>query len=138
MNFAALGTVEAKGNSAVAVNYSFLDKQPHGGINYYRLKQLDRDGQFVISPVVKVSFLAGTVVALSPNPAHGYLNISMADQHATVKMMMVDMAGKVVFQEQLGQGSTSYRISLSAVTPGLYMIKLVGTAVAMTQKLVIQ
>ena len=116
MNFEVLGTVEAKRNAAVTVNYSFLDKQPHGGINYYRLKQLDRDGKFAISPVVKVSFMARTVVALSPDPAHGYLNISMAYQHATAKMMLVDMAGKVVLQEQLGQGSTSYRISLSAVT----------------------
>ena len=48
VNFEVLGIVEAKRNSAVTVNYSFLDKQPRSGINYYRLKQLDRDGKFAI------------------------------------------------------------------------------------------
>ena len=36
-------------NAAFASRYSFTDKNPLAGINYYRLKIVDSDGQFEFS-----------------------------------------------------------------------------------------
>ncbi len=40
-----IGTVAAHGNSAVALNYSFLDSKPATGTTEYRLEMVDRDGK---------------------------------------------------------------------------------------------
>jgi hypothetical protein len=51
-----LGSVAAKGNSTTKVNYSFEDPTPTTGINYYQLKQIDRNGTSVLSQPIAVNF----------------------------------------------------------------------------------
>ena len=51
-----LGNVPAKGNSTTKVDYSFVDPTPTTGINYYQLKQIDRNGTVVLSQPIAVNF----------------------------------------------------------------------------------
>ena len=44
LNFEKIGTVKGNGNSNILNQYTFLDKDPYVGFNYYRLKQVDYDG----------------------------------------------------------------------------------------------
>lgn len=44
MDFTSIGAISASFNSNVVKKYQFVDKQPKIGLNYYRLKQFDRDG----------------------------------------------------------------------------------------------
>lgn len=44
MHFEFLGRIQAAGNSTINNKYSFKDSKPYQGINYYRLKQVDYDG----------------------------------------------------------------------------------------------
>ncbi|MBK0383926.1 T9SS type A sorting domain-containing protein [Pedobacter sp. SD-b] len=55
-NFIKIGTkpsVDGAGNQL----YNFIDKNPSSGINYYRIKQLDNNGDFTYSNVVSVKLL---------------------------------------------------------------------------------
>ncbi len=54
--FNALGKVESKGNSTSAIAYQFLDTQPNTGTNYYRLKQMDHNGQFHYSNTIAITY----------------------------------------------------------------------------------
>jgi hypothetical protein len=50
--------------------YNYTDRHPYFGMNHYRLKMVDKDGQFTYSPVVTARFdqdLPGDVV-VAPNP----------------------------------------------------------------------
>ncbi|MEL6944906.1 MAG: hypothetical protein AAFO82_19800, partial [Bacteroidota bacterium] len=47
--FKEIGKLKAAGNSFKKLDYSYLDENPFEGNNYYRLKQVDLDGQYEYS-----------------------------------------------------------------------------------------
>ncbi len=69
-----IGAVAAQGSSTAAQSYIFWDKNPlyfagraEGTTNYYRLRQIDRDGKAALSNVVAVSWKP-TTISIFPNP----------------------------------------------------------------------
>lgn len=52
-NFEQIGTVYGKGNSQVIAEYQFIDRNLKGA-QFYRLKQVDYDGQFEYSDIISV------------------------------------------------------------------------------------
>jgi photosystem II stability/assembly factor-like uncharacterized protein len=69
-NFTRIGHVRGKGTTTEKQLYSYLDQSTNGGKFYYRLKQIDFDGQFHYSSSIEVTTLP-TVYSLSqnyPNP----------------------------------------------------------------------
>ena len=70
MEFEPIGVEPAVGQSDSPIRYFYSDRAPMPGINYYRLKKLDRDGKVQYSRVVDVVFDSGyPFVEISPNPA---------------------------------------------------------------------
>lgn len=54
LSWSTIDQIDAAGNSATEVNYMFRDYQPNIGLNYYRLIQVDQDGQENVSKNVSV------------------------------------------------------------------------------------
>ncbi len=52
--FESIGTINGNYNSSVVQQYSFTDKNPYQGVNYYRLKQVDLNGKYSYSDIEKV------------------------------------------------------------------------------------
>ena len=66
-NFSVITQIKATGNS----NYSYADNISSATslIYYYRLKMVDKDGNFKYSPVVKISMQTkGKFASVNPNP----------------------------------------------------------------------
>lgn len=57
--FIQIGSIPAAGNSSQLRKYQFIDQLPEKGINYYRLRQVDNDGQWKLSAVKKLDFTTG-------------------------------------------------------------------------------
>lgn len=55
VNFSTCGSVPGAGNSSVVQQYSFVDVNPFYGNTYYRLKQIDYDGDHEYSSVISVN-----------------------------------------------------------------------------------
>ncbi len=71
IRYTTLAMVFAKGEPRN--NYGYTDRHPYMGVNYYRLKMIDKNGQFKYSQVVTASFdqkLPADVV-VAPNPVKG-------------------------------------------------------------------
>ena len=70
--FEKVGAVTAKGNNSAAQSYSLLDADANEGINFYRIKVIEKSGAVKYSYVVKVSIakISGTLT-VSPNPIKG-------------------------------------------------------------------
>jgi hypothetical protein len=68
--FTDIGELKAAGNSVKAVNYNFTDFTFNGGISYFRLKEVDKDGEFDYSKIVYVNNRKEMklVKAVAPNP----------------------------------------------------------------------
>jgi len=57
VNFEEVTRLSGAGNSNVILNYRAFDNAPHPGVSYYRLKQVDYDGKFLLSNIEVVNYL---------------------------------------------------------------------------------
>lgn len=55
-DFQPIGTLDCFGNSTVAINYTFTDRNPVTGLNYYRLKQVDLNGEVGYSSTIALNY----------------------------------------------------------------------------------
>ncbi|MCZ6701548.1 MAG: hypothetical protein O6940_00755, partial [Ignavibacteria bacterium] len=95
-----LGFVEGHGNSNSPKDYSFVDKNPVGGsVFYYRLKQIDIDGQFEYSDIVEVELVPEKYALFQnyPNPFNPTTKIRyQLQKESKVKIKLYDILGAEV------------------------------------------
>ena len=74
-DFNAIGNVSAT-NLTTGFHYSFTDKLPLIGNNFYRLKMIDIDGQFTYSNTILINnFNSKDKILIYPNPAKNIITI---------------------------------------------------------------
>jgi hypothetical protein len=127
-----IATVAAYNNGKAANTYSFtqdnLSAVRNSGVLYYRIKQIDKDGKFVYTPIKNVR-LDGKSFAVNayPNPvkASTKLTIDLLDE-AKVIISITDASGKQVkgMQVQGFKGPNIKEVNLSNLSSGNYMLKV--------------
>lgn len=119
-DFSAIGTQAAIGSGNNT--YSFSDCALAPGIAYYRLKMIDQDGQYKFSPVIKINTPREGDLTVFPNPAKDRTRISFANPAMlNTGLKVIDATGKLVMQAVLT--SQSYLLDISALTPGMYLLR---------------
>ena len=70
IRYASTGRVTGSGSSKEEKSYTYTHKTPLYGKNYYRLRQVDFDGQYTLSPIreVTINYNEG-ILKIYPNPA---------------------------------------------------------------------
>ncbi|WP_293299218.1 autotransporter-associated beta strand repeat-containing protein, partial [Pedobacter sp. UBA4863] len=124
--FVQVGNVAAKGVGA----YSFTDKQPLNGNNYYKLVQVDRDGKTEELGVRIVAFnFTPYSLNLYPNPTTAKVTVAFeAGKYQRLVLSSVD--GKILQQLPLNKQEANKQISFSNYPPGIYFVKLLGVKTA--------
>ncbi|MBK8568189.1 MAG: T9SS type A sorting domain-containing protein [Saprospiraceae bacterium] len=119
-----LAFVPGSGTSTAPEHYDFFDKNPVSGMSYYRLRQVDFDGQESYSGVVAVR-LEGDQTSLQfyPNPATATLEVKGKDLTKGAIVRVMDATGKHWLEQPLQQGNT---LDVSALPPGIYAVLLTG------------
>jgi hypothetical protein len=126
-NFAEIGRVTANGNSNVLLNYGFVDANPVKGINYYRLRVVDRDNSAKFSAIRSVRNEGIADVAIFPNPVNNEMTLTIdADKAENGALVITDVTGKIVFTRSITviQGNNKLPINTSALASGAYIIKV--------------
>jgi hypothetical protein len=127
-NFKAIGKTMASGQNTLENNYTFFNKNPMYGNNFYRLQIFDKDGKYTYSNVILLSYLGSKVsINVYPNPAASIINVSLNNVvlNANVHIQIVDMSGKTVWRESLLHKQPSYAIDISKLTSGIYQLTVV-------------
>lgn len=128
-NWRELGFVQGHGTSLELQSYSFVDRQPGTGMNYYRLKQLDFDGAFEYSKVIAFEMESNeNELNFFPNPATNVLHLSLpssltGDGTAT----WYDMLGNKLSTDYFLCYDSSLTIPIDRSfiqLPGIYMLKV--------------
>lgn len=70
-----IGTVKAGNNHSSVQSYSFTDAQPLSGTSYYRIRQVDNNGEFTFSETISSSASFTDNLKVFPNPAGTYFRI---------------------------------------------------------------
>lgn len=139
-----IATVKGNGTSNKVHNYSSYDESPLIGVNYYRLKQYDFDGNFSLSEVRTLQFdgMSAQVITVSPNPSRGAINFKLnKSMGSNVSALLIDMNGKVVYKETFNQLSANTLNKLNfkqQPAPGIYILKLQGEGLSENVKVVIE
>jgi F5/8 type C domain/Secretion system C-terminal sorting domain/Fibronectin type III domain len=134
-DFQPMDKVNAAGESESELHYSINDNKPSPGTNYYRLKEVDKDGKFYLSPIVSVKFDVPNGFEIYPNPTTDYANITtQRDPITDVKLM--DATGKTIQNIHLSGTETTYRLNVSALPLGIYFVSVKTNTAIYRQKLV--
>jgi SdrD B-like domain/Secretion system C-terminal sorting domain len=120
-----IATVAANANSNAT--YDAVHTTPVAGINYYRIKSIDKDGTVSYSDIRKVTFGKGGTVSVYPNPAVDVVNISltgtMVNKVATVSILSMD--GKLLSQQRIANTGQTETLDVSKLSNGTYIVRLV-------------
>lgn len=125
-DFKIIGVVESNNNSINKNNYQFNDSTFPKAINYYRLKIIDKDGQFVYSTIRTVNNSNSFSVNLYSNPVGSNLIFRLNSEKQTeLSMIITDATGKEVYRNKFlaANGSNMKTINVSFLNKGLYYIK---------------
>jgi hypothetical protein len=126
-SFTEIGQVTANGNSNALLNYGFVDNNPIKGINYYRLRVVDRDNSAKYSAIRSVRNEGLADVSIFPNPVNDLLTVSIAADKAELGAITVtDMTGKIVLTRSIAvaQGDNRLPVNTAALASGTYIIKV--------------
>jgi hypothetical protein len=123
--FASIGQVPGNGNSVTIRRYDFTDDQPFNGLNYYRLKQVDFDGQFTYSPVVSVQFDGpGGGFRLFPVPVKDQLQLQLDEPDIFESQWFVyNTLGQLVLSGQMPADQSMLDLNVADLTPGMYLLQ---------------
>lgn len=136
--YTAIGKVAAAGNSNHQVNYNYTDEQPVYGVNYYRLKQVDRDGKTALSGIVKIiTDKAGGFIA-GPNPAHSTVTVYRQNNTEPVRIELLDVNGRLIKQVSMAAATASTPINVKGLTKGIYLLQLTTSKGRYTEKIMVE
>lgn len=120
-NWTTLGHVPAAVHSQIETGYDFTDTVPESGMNYYRLKMIDRDGTFAYSRIRSVSFPEFAWAKLFPNPVSDVLQVVISNKRVR-KIRLIDSFGHVMYDGQIT--SAVVKLDMRSYAHGIYFIHL--------------
>lgn len=135
INFEVLTIIKGAKNSNTIQNYIYEDNAPFTGSNYYRLKQVDLDGQSAYSSVSLVNVTGGNEWFVFPNPSSNgaFTILSGFDNGASV--VITDITGTVVKEYNLSDYKTE--LFVSGLSNGVYFVKVQAATNHFTKKIII-
>lgn len=121
--FEAIGFVQGAGSTIEQRIYHFEDLAPLPDWSYYRLQQLDFNGDSTFSPLVVV-FMELTEqanVIFYPNPATDCIHIKWGKPlSGNCRALVYDKNGKLLMQQHLEGGATTLPLFIQSLPSGQY------------------
>jgi hypothetical protein len=127
--FSELYRVKAAGNSNQVRNYNFMHYDVPQGINFYRLKQVDLDGGYHYSDIVKIINKTEKYQAnVYPNPATDNISILINNPVGNSLIQIYDALGQLMEQREIAENSNLITdINISQYANGMYYISISDT-----------
>lgn len=124
--FQEIGRVNGAGTTNIAQQYSFTDRAPFLGTNYYRLRQVDFDGKTTFHDVITVNYQMENVqIRLTPNPTTDQLVVQLAQlAEKSLDIVLYNMYGQSVLNHTLSAGHSQFELDLSQLASGQYILEL--------------
>ncbi|MFK7772718.1 MAG: T9SS type A sorting domain-containing protein [Saprospiraceae bacterium] len=128
--------VKGAGNSTLTIDYSIVDEKPFSGVSYYRLKQVDFNGDFEFSNIKSVSLeIPNSKYSIFPNPtSSGKFNIEIPNDKTEIQIL--DRSGQLIYQAIKDKGISE--ISLQEIQTGIYFVKFIHAEKMEVQKLILE
>ena len=132
ISFTKAYTVAPKNNGLSSNIYALTDFNlsliKRSGVIYYRIKQVDKDFNFIYSEIRSVRLGAkGNDISIYPNPVKTttVVNIDLVNAEK-VSIVMYDVTGKEMQRSELqgNKGLNRYRLDMSNLPSGTYQVRV--------------
>lgn len=143
--FEKIAWVSGNGNSNQKQSYSFKDNDTDNGTYYYKLKQIDFNGEFeefkIVSAIIKKSSTLEQIT-LRPNPTSSYITLdvqSNSEYNTTINVF--DHSGSKVLKinKDLFEGKNSIKVEeVAQLSSGIYFINIDVNGTLISKKFIIR
>ncbi|MEO8859782.1 MAG: alpha-amylase family glycosyl hydrolase [Ginsengibacter sp.] len=138
-NFIGISQIAATGKSG----YAYTDDISAGttSVYYYRLKSVDKDGNFKLSAVIKIKILLnGNFAAVNPNPFKNNLQVTIQSQaNDKAILILTDLSGRQLLKQTktVFAGNNQFQISEAGkLASGTYMLTVIESQQTQSIKVV--
>ena len=136
IKWASVGNINIEDANRGSYQFTHLNI-PTGNL-YYRIKQTDKDGQFIYSRVVLLqnkSAKGGYIIY--PNPASNFIAISGGQANNTaLKIQLYDAIGRKLLDKMIT--ASSDEINVAQISSGTYLLRMIQNNEVHTQKIIVK
>lgn len=123
-DWTVIDNLPAAGNTSAQRNYQYLDLK--GGAAFYRVRQVDRDGQFIYTAIKRTDCKSTAQdVIIYPVPATDKLTVVIrSDKALKTDLKIIDANGRIVqkVNTQINKETNNIILDVSALPSGSYML----------------
>lgn len=105
-------------------SYSFLDKNPENGVNYYRIKASGFDGKTSYSKIIAKNIKDQSNFRIWPVPATSFINIEtpVSAGAPNANLQVIIPTGQVIISSPLNGGTN--KVNIEKLHPGIYIARI--------------
>ena len=137
-DFKTLSRQAAAGDSQQELTYRYADEgaaNRFSGTLYYRLKMVDFDGSFEYSDITAVALNQRPGLRVYANRATGEIKLFSDWKENRYTVQVADMLGRVLLEAPLQiSEDQDYTLSLSSLSPAVYVLRCIGVLDVQTSK----
>ncbi|MFY8108411.1 MAG: S8 family serine peptidase, partial [Bacteroidia bacterium] len=127
--FTAINVVPSNGNSNIIQKYNYIDNQIVNlpSLVYYRIKQIDRDGNHSFSKIIPVSIgHPWELDLIYPNPFESQITLKFKSNFDTpIKLQIVNILGELKLEEYIDiSNKLLVDVSTANLISGMYFLRL--------------
>ncbi len=117
--FSPLAELQANGSDS----YEFVDSSPLHAVNYYQIRQINPNGNELLSNLVEIFSEGKTGFLLYPNPARDETLIQLGEINSAEKQVFLhNSLGQLVYSFKTTE--SQIRLKLKGLTEGIYHVKV--------------
>ncbi len=118
IHFSSYAQSAAAGNSNNRRDYTYTDRQPFKHLNYYRIRQVDRDGRFAYSPVLLVRMNEEQPILVYPTVTRDIITVSGIT--SPVRLTLYNSSKQRV--QTINGNAPSVKVNLQQLPAGTYWL----------------
>jgi hypothetical protein len=134
--FVAIATLQGAANSSVFRQYEYIDLNPLPGNNFYKIRQVDKDGNNSYTQINSILIDCGgkTGVKVYPTVSSTTVTVQLPETYKKAKLSLVDITGRQM--NVAIQGSNQQKtVNLNSLPAAQYFLLIVNNGEMQTFKI---
>jgi hypothetical protein len=141
--FIKIGTKPSLDGNGIQL-YNFVDNNPLNGNNYYRIKQIDKNGDFTYSKIITINLLnVAKQWEVYPNPASNetpLFHLKINEDAKLLSIKLYDSSSKKIIEKNLNNLNKGSDIVINAevLKAGFYILEVSQNGIKRAEKLIVR
>ena len=132
--------MSGNGTNDATLVHNFFDASPEIGINYYRLKQIDINGDCAYSAIVSVIFTNNkNYFKINPTLVNSVLNVKYFSNDNNLKLEVTDVMGRIVLSKLLIKSNeiSVETIGVENLANGIYFANFETNSAVIAERIIV-